>query len=477
VSPTSGLFSFFQLGGDPFANDLELLASRSLAEAVVERMALNARLVAPRGWHRDSLLARLEASRDTRKATFELRWRGDGTLDVRRTAPSDSAIGMLTPGTPASFGGLSVAVLPRRPGMPEAFELVTVPFAEAARVTRSALSVERPRREANTVALAYAGPDPGVADGVVHAVVAEFVALRTRIQHRESSESADSLRRVARATERELRTAEDALESLQRTSRLVAPVAQSQALVERQADLLVRLARARAERRGVDLMLERLDAAPEPAGSWTALLSYPAFLDNETLGSMLVQLTELHAEREALATRRTPDNTELRLVDERIAYLDASLRQVAREYRTGLVDQIASLEPQVAELDRLLGTLPAAAIELGRRERDVRLLTEVLLLTEQRLRQEDLREALTYANVQVIDPPALRDRPVWPRPRLGVAVALVLATGCGVLGMVLRDRMEPPARRQPGLEEMPGRPVLAVDAGHEADLPQRKGSL
>ena len=61
--------------------------------------------------------------------------------------------------------------------------------------------------------------------------------------------------------------------------------------------------------------------------------------------------------------------------------------------------------------------MPARVAELGRRQRDVRLLSEIVVLTEQRLRQEELREALTYSNVQVIDPPALRDRPVWPRKK------------------------------------------------------------
>lgn len=462
VSPSGGLFSLFQMGGDPFANDLELLGSRSLAEAVVEREALNASLVAPRGWHRDSLFDELRASRDTEEATFELRWREDRRLDVRRTAPSDSMIGTFDPGALARFGGLVVSVLPWRGTMPREFELTTVRFPEATRVTRSALRFERPRREANIVRLSYNDPDPGLANGVVDATVAEFVRLRTALQHRESTQAADSLRTVARRTALELREAEDALEELQRVGRLVAPTAQSEALVERQTALLSALARARGERSGVDLMLQRLDAVRDPARSWTALLSYPAFLDNETLGSMLMQLTELHGEREELATRRTPDNTRLRLLDERITYLDRSLREIAREYRAGLSAQIASIEPQIEALDRLLEALPREALELGRRQRDVRLLSEVLLLTEQRLRQEELREALTYANVQVVDPPALLDRPIWPRKKLGLAVLLVLASGSGLLGMVVRDRTDPRLRRSADVEGSLGRPLLAV---------------
>lgn len=461
VNPSGGVLSFLQLGGDPFANDLELLGSRSLAEAVTEAMALNVALEAPEGWHRDSLLAGLSASRGTGDARFAVRW-VDGQLEVRRTAPSDSAIGRVPPAVPVTVGGMTVTFRPWREGMPRQFELATVPFREATRVTRSALDVERPRREANMVSISYDDTDPGIANGVVSATVSEFIRLRTDLQHRESTQAADSLRTVARETEGELREAEDALEVLQRTRRLVAPSAQSEELVERQAELVSRLARARSELQGVNQMLDRLDNLNDPARSWTALLGYPAFLENQTLGSMLLQLTELHAQREDLATRRTPNNTELRLLDERIAYLDEALRKIAREYRTGLMEQIAALEPQVATLDSVLAALPAQALELTRGERDVRLLSEVLLLTERRLRQEELREALTYANVQVVDPPALRDRPVWPRKKLGLAVLLLLATGSGLLGLVVRDRTDPRLRRARDVEDTFNRPVLAV---------------
>ncbi len=462
VNPSAGVLSFFQLGGDPFANDLELLGSRSLAEAVVDRMALNASLDAPAGWHRDSLLLELEAGHDTEEARFEVERLDDGAVEIRRVAPGDSLIGRVPPGVPASFGGITVAFQPAREDMPRRFALVTLPFREATRVTRSALAFERPRREANVVAIAYDDPDPGVANGVVGAAVESFIRLRTELHHRESTQAADSLRAVARETERELRVAEESLEALQRSRRMVAPTAQSEALVERQAELIAGLEQARATLHGLDQMLDRLGAVEDPSRSWTALLSYPTFLENETLGSMLLQLTELHAQREALATRRTPDNTELRLLDERIEYLDRSLREMAREYRAGLVDQIEATEPRVQELDRRLASLPGDALELSRRQREVRLLSEVLILTEQRLRQEELREALTHANVQVVDPPALRDRPVWPRKKLGLVVVLLLASGFGGLGMVVRDRSDPHVRRAADVERALGRPPLTV---------------
>ena len=445
VSPGAGVLSFFQLGGDAFANDLELLGSRSLAEAVVERMALTARLDAPRRWHRDSLLASLRTGRETRPARFEVRY-PDGRIEVRQLSPRDSLIGVVTPGDPIAFGGLTAVFLPHRAGMPDRFRISTIPFGEAVRSTRTAVAAKRPRREANVVALSYRNTDPGVADGVVAAAVDEFIALRARIQQRESGQTTDSLRAVAAETAGELRAAENALEQLQTRTLLVAPQAQSEALVAQRADLLMQLGRATRELGAVEAMLARLETAEPGDQGWTALLGVPTFFESQTLAELLTELTRLQARRTELATRLSAETREARSLSRQIEYLDGSLRRVAAEYRTGLEGLIRSLRPQLAQLDRVLGALPGQSTELIRRQRDVRVLTEVVVVTEQRLRQEELRDALTYANVQVIDPPALLPRPVWPRPKLGLAVALLLAAAFGVIGMIVRDRMDAPVR-------------------------------
>ena len=90
VSPSSSILGFFRMGRDPFGNDLELLGSRSLAEAVVEAGALNARLLAPRGWVRDSLFTAVRIGRGTGRALYELTWEPTGAVSVRELSPGDS---------------------------------------------------------------------------------------------------------------------------------------------------------------------------------------------------------------------------------------------------------------------------------------------------------------------------------------------------------------------------------------------------
>ena len=472
VSPTAGFVGLLRLGGDPFANDLELIGSRTLNERIVEDAALNATLAAPRGWYRDSLFTRFTADRTTIRAAYRIRWGDDGRVHVRRTSPRDSAIGTAVPGEPFAFGGLVVAFRPWRDGMPRDVAITTLPFDDAARLTRERMQVERARREANIVDLAYDSPDPQVAYAAVAAAVRGFIGLRTTIQQRESGETVDSLRAVAAHTIAELRAAEGALESIQRETRLVAPEAQSEVFVEHYATVLADVQRARMERAAIDSVLERARNA-EQASAWTTLLAYPRFLENENVGGMLTQITALEQQRREMATRRAEDSREYRVLVDQIGYLDGTLRTLAVGYRTALAEQLVALERQVADMDRSLAAVPAQAMALARRQRDVRLLTEVVVLTEQRLRQEELRQALTFANVQVVDPPALRRRPVWPRRKLGLAVGLVVASMTGALGMAVAESADRTVRRSSQAAALLAAPVLGVARvhGHDLDLP------
>jgi hypothetical protein len=122
-------------------------------------------------------------------------------------------------------------------------------------------------------------------------------------------------------------------------------------------------------------------------------------------------------------------------------------------------------------MDRALAATPAQAVELARRQRAIRLLSEIIILTEQRLRQEELRQALTFSNVQVIDPPALRYKPVWPRKKLGLAVGLLISGAFGLLALVVAERADRTVRRSREIEELTGAPILAVTVADRAHSP------
>ncbi|MEX1184838.1 MAG: hypothetical protein WEF86_16650 [Gemmatimonadota bacterium] len=462
TSPGMGLFGLLGIGGDPFSNDLELLASRTLAERVVDDAVLHVRLDAPRGWHRDSLLTSLRAGRATQRVTFSVAWTGADVVITPESGGNDPRPVRGPAGSALHFGDVTAVFRPWREGMPRRIELSTVPHGQAARELGEQLAVERTRRDANVIRVQYDGGDPRLTRDVVAAAVEHFITLRTQLMQRESGVTVDSLRGVAERTQQELVAAETSLEALQRTTGLIAPEAQAEVSVERYAELIGQLETARMELGALTQALARSAASDDAAGSWAALLAYPRFLANTTVGEMLTTLTELEQRRRELARRRTQDNAELRSVTEQISHLDRSLRTIAVDLAAGLADEVDGLERRAAAVRADLATVPASTIELGRRHRDLRIFTEMVVLTEQRLRQEELRQAFTFANVQVIDVPAVRDRPVWPRLKLGVAVALLIAAGTAVFGMVVIDRADGSVRTAAQVRDALGTPAVAV---------------
>lgn len=464
VSPTGGLLSFLRQGGDPFANDLEVLSSRTLAEEVVRDVALSVRLDAPRGWYRDSVLVSLSLQDTTAQATFEATW-ADGSVAVRQVAPQRVDVGTFAVGAPAVFGGVRAVFAPRRADGPASVRLRTIPFDEAVRITGQRLQAARTRREANVLEIAYALDDPGVASAVVASAVRRFLAKRIALFARESGETVDSLRTVADGTRRELAEAEDSLEATQRRTGLVAPDAQSEALVERYETVYLALEEARMEAAALASVTRRTAGAEDSVPAWSTLVANPRFLENTTIGVLVERLTELEGERTALLARRRPGSVEATTLDRQVGQVRGALEAMVVEYRTSLDERIGAMEARVDDLDDLLGRLPSQAVELGRRQRTVRILSEVLVLTEQRLRQEELRQALAFSNVQIVDPPRLRFRPVWPRKKLGLAVAGMIALGSGLLAGVVVERADSSLRSAERVRALTGAPVLAAPTG------------
>lgn len=462
VSPTASFFGLVRMGGDPFANDLEVLASRTLAENVIRDVSLNAKLQAPRGWHRDSIFTRFAADTTTRLAVFEIEWQPDGAIAIGMLAPRDSAMFTTRPAELVTFEGVTANFRPWRQGMPRTVRIRTTPLSLAVLENQPRFVSERSRRDANVVDLSFDDADPDLAPAVVQAVMRRFVELRTMIQQRESGETVDSLRVVAEATALELREAEQAMEDWQSETRLVQPDVQGEAFVERYSELAFQVEEASYELEAIIQIADRMDAASDSVLDWVLLLTHPRFLENETIGALLAQVATLEARRTELLARRAPTSTEVTLVDAQMRETDAKLRSLVHGYRDALARRLDILQEQTTRMDATLAATPAQAIELGRRQRAIRLLTEIILLTEQRLRQEELRQALTFSNVQVIDPPALRWKPIWPRRTVGLAVGLLISGAFSLLALVVADRADRTVRRAVQIEDATGAPILAV---------------
>jgi uncharacterized protein involved in exopolysaccharide biosynthesis len=435
----SGLFAMFQqMSGDPFANELELLSSRTVVEGVVADNALNVALVAPRGWTRDSLMLQIKAGRQTQRATYDITWT-DAGVHVQRTTPTDSVMGIVQPAQPIQFDDVTVAFRAYRSSMPRTIQLHTVAFGEALRRAQSRLVAQRKRREANLVRLSYDDPDPGLALNVLTAAGQRYGELRARLQRRESGQTVDSLDVVANRTLAQLQSEEKALEDFQRASRMVSPEVQGEAFVKHQSDVLAALGNARNELARADEIMRHLDAQQDASLAWSGLVADPVFVRDLTLGALLTNMLNLQQERLALSGRRTGEDPQMQNLDKQIAYLDNSLRNSIRDYRNAVASQYRLLTAQAAVLDSSLLRIPGGVMELARRQRSVKLLSDVYLFTNQRARQEDLRDALSFADIQVVDPPAVRYKPIWPRKKFGLAVGVLLGLVFGTLGMALRE--------------------------------------
>lgn len=166
---------------------------------------------------------------------------------------------------------------------------------------------------------------------------------------------------------------------------------------------------------------------------------------------------------------------EARVTIERSAELDAELStanadllQARQRWGEGHPDRVA-LERRVAAtraereaLDRRIGAFPEAQLAHARLLREVSVSTELYTLLLERTQALQVARSGTVGNVRIVDHPVVSRRPVEPRPRVVLSLALLLGLGGGVAAALARRQLRDAAPGVRELQAVTGLPVLVA---------------
>lgn len=461
-----GMGSLPGLGGDgKLKADILVLHSRNLAEQVVDSLDLHVALASPR-LPRSAVLTVLEAPRDARAATYELRRRPDGTYTLRGGGVAGASGTAVQVGRPFRAGDLVLAL---QPGVAdEAFERIAVevePFRRTVEDLQEDLQVFQPDPDAPILSVRYRSTDPFLAASVPNAMTARFINYKTGVAKSEGRTTIDFLEGQLGTYRAQLTDAEAALGEYRREATVINPTAQSEEQVKQLAQLQSRKSELSSEVSSLRSLLARLSSPTGTPGSQLAayrqLAAFPAFLMNASVQAIFASLIELENERAELMVLRTEKNTDVQARTERIAHLELQLLQLARSYLQSLESQLASVDAELSKQDAALVTIPAREVEFYRRARQQALLEQVYTLLETRLKEAEIKAAGEPTGVRIIDAALIPDEPLFPNlpVNLGLAVIVGLIVGVGVV--LGREMLNPVVRsREDVLESTTGAPVL-----------------
>jgi capsular exopolysaccharide synthesis family protein len=418
------------------STEMEVLASRTLAEDAVRGLGLQFQVVEPDRVERSTLFSDITVAGDAKPEVYTLT-RGSGGYAI--AAEDGTDYGVAVPGRPVTLQGTTFVL---RPDATEYQRLVVQVsgLTGAVSAVRSAIQVSRTGRDVKIVTLAYQSTDRELAAEVPNLIARRFVARRDAAQKAAAGSTIEFLREQLDTLAGQLRTAEAALLAYRERERVVNPTVEGSTQLNRMVHLQTERSMLEAERSALDKLIREVQAKAASAevgqpSPYRSLLAFPTLLRNQAASELLRSLTSAEDERSALLARRTPADADVQVLTDRIESIQGELRSLAVSYLQGLNHQVASFDSTLRGYGQELRQVPERELQYTRLERQPKLLEELYGLLQTRLKEAQIAQAANDLTVQVVDPADRPRRPVRPRPMLnlvlGIMLGALLGTGAG----------------------------------------------
>jgi capsular exopolysaccharide synthesis family protein len=448
-------------GPSTIETEMEILRSRTVAEAVVDSLGLRATVIAPRGAPRGDLFGRLVITGDARPGTYEV-WRDTTVFSV--TTPDGRTVGAPY-GAALSVAGITVEPLPLGATAagrgPARITLAVSPTTEAAEDLRQGLRVARPVANAGIVSVAYQSTDPELAAEVVNGVAQSYIQRRGSTEKQQDSAAVEFLGGQVQTIHAELSDAEQQLERYRRAHSVIDPQAQAGNQVQQQAALQVQQEELASQRSVLQDLIRRSRQPADSVTDWAAFMGSPVLAQNTNIAALLTQLVSLTQQRAQMLTFRTAADPQVVSFTNSISLVRSQLAAAAAGMLQGLSDQARTVDQSLAAANARLGRVPQVQLEYARLNRAVELNGQLYTLLQTKLKEAQISQASEIANVQLVDPAVVPTTPLGGRRMFNLLFGSGLALLCGGLVGLMRESSDTRVRSREEVVRLTDVPLLA----------------
>jgi len=459
------LGSFEMLGGaSEVGTEMEVLRSRTIAEAVVEQLGLQLVLISPVRAARSEIFATIHVDRGAPEAEYRIRRVADRRVSVENIT-TDAHIGEFSPGELITLDGATVSISPDALQWDE-IKFRLTPFAKATQSLRETLSVSQPNLQANIVVVRYESRDSVLAHRVPNAIATTFILSRQDVQKTEARSTVEFLKEQIESITAQLGAAEEALRAFRENEQVVNLEAQATTQVSRLAELQAQRSELEAERSALSTLLAEVERSsvdsPDAESPYRRLMAFPSLFRNQATSELFRSLSVLENERAQLLNRRTDAHPDVQVLTQRIRELEEQLRSIATTYLEGLSNQVTSLDSTLARFSEQLERIPAKEVNYARLRRHAKVLEDIYLLLQTRLKEAEIAQAVEDPSVRLVDPAVAPIEPIKPRKVVNLVLALGLGAMLGVATAFLREYMDTAVHTREDIQQLTGLPVLGL---------------
>jgi tyrosine-protein kinase Etk/Wzc len=445
--------------------EMEELRSRALAADVVMDLGLQLRLVEPQVRQRSTILRHVQVSDTAAVGQYRLAARPGGGLALLSDS-TKQLLAVFDSARQVNFGGFSFELAaPSLPPKGLRF-VVEAPSTVAVRVA-GAVEVTQPSRDVNIVRVSYRSQDRELAWRVPQALVTHYMAQRQELQTLQLRSTIEYLQTQITTIADQLAESEQKLETYRQRNEVIDPQTQASSEITRLVTMQTQRSMLENERSAIADLLAQVDSAsakraagqPSP---YRRLLALPNLMRSDAAAGVLKSLSDAEDELKTLLVRRTPQDSDVLAVDQRIRELERELRSMATTYEDGLDSQISSLDTTLSTFRSQLQGIPQKELQYARLERQPKILEGVYTMLQTRLKEAEVTVAAKDPSVRIVDAAIPPQQPVWPRPLVNIAAGIMFGLLLGVGIAFTREYLDRAVRTRVDVRGSTGLPVIGL---------------
>ncbi|HVZ49392.1 MAG TPA: polysaccharide biosynthesis tyrosine autokinase [Gemmatimonadaceae bacterium] len=443
----------------------EVITSRTLASKVVDDLGLRIGVEQPQ---RNAIIRSLyiSAARTTPDAPTEsYRFVKVPTGHEVRLASNDSLLGTYpdTGAFPIIGGWVALT------GTARALDRLGIGLTrriDAAEGLRGSIEVGQQNKDANVLSITFRGPDSILVRDIPNAVARAFVQRRMELDRSGATARVDYLNRQKAALTADIAEAEDSIQTyLQRQG--IASVSQLEAALTNQlGELNTSLRDLDDQRVGLRQALAQPVASADSIEAAQQLLKQlqatSAFVRSGIATAEVGRLENLFASRRDLLTTLLPGSERVEAVDAQIGATTATIRSRTLQYVTNLDSEYVRKQREAATVTARLQHVPEQALELGKLERNRRIIEEMITLVQSQLKEAEITAAVSDSTASVLDDAVTPSQQTGSSETLIYAVAILSGLIVGVFVAFLRDWLDTTIRTEHDLAAIVGATVVGI---------------
>ncbi len=316
------------------------------------------------------------------------------------------------------------------------------------------------------LSLQLVGRSPEEVAGTLNAILKRYTETAAELKRSKLDELTKILKEQLSRSENNLRQAEGDLEAFRvhtitLPSERASPVAPG--LQMTQDPVFDNYFKRKLEADQIRQDREAIVQALQGGVSVEALEIIPSVQSSTELMKALAELTDKQASLRAMKYRYTEEHPPVKQLESEIATLeDKTIPNLANALVASLGNREQEISQQIASAGSDLQQIPPRAIEEARLRRQVAISDNLYTTLQQRYEEARLAAVSSIPDVRVIDQAAVPNEPMQNTKLQTIALAFLGSLGLGLLGAVLRDRVDPKFRYPEQVTHGLGMPILGT---------------